>query len=149
MQIDCWLFCLLEHFVTVFYCCFRFPKIGGILLEFVFTLSMLKFVFVLLLGGIFRKVLHFLEFAFVLCVECDTRRVESLLHSSITPVHCWDTFGSILNSSALPYGLYFVNNTLTGELYYSQELKPYKIVSSHDVKNPYILYIGSMDYGWL
>ena len=95
----------------------------------------------------FVYILNILEFAFVLCVECDTRRVESYLYSEIMPVHCWDTFGSQLNTSALPSGLYFVNNTLYGEMNYSQELKPYKIVSSRDVQSPFILYIGGVNEG--
>lgn len=75
--------------------------------------------------------------------------MQSPLHTYITPVYCWDSFGSSLNTSALPYGLYFENNTLFGEMYYSQELKPYKIISLRDVENPFILYIGSMNDGWL
>lgn len=70
--------------------------------------------------------------------------MESYLYYEITPVHCWDTFGSQLNISALPSGLYFVNNTLFGEINYGQELKPYKVVSSRDVESPFILYIGGM-----
>lgn len=71
--------------------------------------------------------------------------MESYLYYEIMPVHCWDTFGSQLNISALPSGLYFVNNTLYGEINYGQELKPYKVVSSRDVESPFILYIGGME----